>query len=91
MKTVAMIVSEPHTKYQTEPWYSNSVAYFNSEILRIDDEKIVVKQNSLKIQIPLTNEKRTKISSLRGKMGKVKDELIDKKLFKLRNEWNRDF
>ena len=67
------------------------ISDFNLGIIRIDDDKILVKQNSLRIQIPMETGKRIPISSLRGKMGKIKDEQIDKKLSKLRNEWKRDF
>lgn len=90
METSA-VVNEHDTQYQVKPWYTGLISDFNLGIIRIDDDKILVKQNSLRIQIPMETGKRTPISSLRGKMGKIKDEQIDKKLSKLRNEWKRDF
>lgn len=86
------IVKEPYSQYQVKPWYSTGVIYdFDLGIIRIDDEKIFVKQNSLKIQMPLAIEKRVKISSLRGKLKNIEERQIDEKLSKLREEWERDF
>lgn len=90
METKA-IVRESYTQYQVKPWFTGVIPDFNSSIIRIDDEVILVKQNSMRIQIPMALDKKIQISSLRGKLRKVKDEQIDKKLSKLRNEWKRDF
>lgn len=85
------VVKEPYTQYHVKPWYFGSIPDFNLGIIRIDDERILVKRNSLKIQIPVPTEKRTQISSLRGKIEKINNEQLDKKISKLRNEWKRDF
>jgi hypothetical protein len=88
---ISAIVNEPHTQYQVKSWQTDLIPDFNLGIIRIEDDKILVKQNSIKIQIPEDTGKKTPISSLRGKMGKIDEEQIDKKLSKLRNEWKRDF
>ncbi|PSL07347.1 hypothetical protein [Cecembia rubra] len=86
------IVNEPVTPYGLKSWFPTGLPLnVNSIMIRIDESSMYVKPSSLDIEFFKAPYQKPKISALRGKMEKLKEELIDKRLEELRSEWKGNF
>lgn len=86
------IVNEPVTPYVTKPWFATALAIdINSNVIRIDESTMYVKPSSLNMEFLKPYNQKHKVSALRGKMKKLTEEQIDKRIEELRSEWKGDF
>ena len=91
METEA-IVNEPVTPYVVKSWFVTGLALdINSNLIRIDESTMYVKPSTMNIGFLKTTYQKPKISALRGKITKLTEEQIDKRIKELRGEWKGDF
>ncbi|GMQ27559.1 hypothetical protein [Algoriphagus confluentis] len=86
------IVNEPVTPYVKKSWFATGLAIdINSNVIRIDESTMYVKPNSLNMEFLKPHNQKSKVSALRGKMKKLTEEQIDRRIEELRSEWKGDF